>query len=151
MHAALAPSSKGAVFYWTVDGTVGMNGANKRDDVMFVLWCFYKLGKWDRLKPDLRAVCAKTLVNGECSGRESDPLVSTIKTLQHSQKGLKVDGQVTPPTHGSQYIYHGASHAYLIFYLNAVLRALHPAQYPRIDLMPEFIWRIRDKATNPFI
>jgi len=44
MHPALAPSSQGDVFYWNVDGPVGLQGMNKRDDVMFVQWCFYKLG-----------------------------------------------------------------------------------------------------------
>jgi len=151
MHAALARSHQGDVFYWNIDRPVGMDGANKFDDVMFVQWCFYKMGKWDRLSPELRAACRTTPVSGECSGRESDPLVPIIKALQRSQKGLKVDGRVTPPHAGSHYIYHGASHAYLIFYLNAVLRALHPTQYPRIDLMPEFVWRVRDKATYPFI
>jgi hypothetical protein len=151
MHPALAPSAQGDVFYWNIDGPVGLQGMNKRDDVMFVQWCFYKMGKWDRMTPDLRAICSKTLVNGECSGREDDPLVGIIKALQRSQKGLKVDGRVTPPTTDIQYNFHGSSHLYLIFYLNAALRGLHPAQYPRLDLMPEFIWRIRDKVTKPFV
>src|SRR5262249_50141716 len=43
------------------------------------------------------------------------------------------------------------NHPFVIFYLNAALRLLYPAQYPRIDLMPEFIWRIKDTATYPFI
>ena len=62
-----------------------------------------------------------------------------------------MDGQVTPPKKDVQYTYHGSRHTYLILYLNAALRYLHPTQYPRIDLMPEFIWRIKDKATFPFI
>jgi len=150
MRPALARSPQGDVFYWNVDGPVGIRGTNKVDDVMFVQWCFYKMGKWDRIDPDLRALCAKTLVNGACSGRDDDQLVGLIKALQRSQKNLRVDGQVTPPTGDVMYNYHGGVHAYLILYLNAVLRALHPAQYPRIDLMPEFIWRVKAKATHPF-
>ena len=151
MHPAVTRSPRGPVVYWNVDGAVGVNGANRFDDVMFVQWCLYKMGKWERLDPELRAVCAATRVNGECSGHRDDPLVPVIMALQRSQHGLEVDGRVTPPTKSATYGSHGSRHAYLIFYLNAVLRALHPAQYPRIDLMPEFIWRIRDKATSPFI
>ena len=151
MHPAIAPSPRGLTFYWNVDGPVGMNGTNKFDDVMFVQWCFYKMAKWDRMKPELRAVYRTTPVNGECSGRDGDPLIAIIKTLQRSESGLMVDGRVSPPTKGATYAHHGARHTFLIFYLNAVLRALHPDQYPRIDLIPEFIWRIKDKATNPFI
>jgi len=151
MHAAIARSPQGGVFYWNVDGPVGMNGTNKYDDVLFVQWCFYKMGKWERLDADLRAICRTTPVNGRCTGREDDPLIAIIKALQRSESGLMVDGRVSPPTKGATYTYHGARHTFLIFYLNAVLRVLHPNQYPRIDLMPEFIWRIKDKATNPFI
>ena len=38
----------------------------------------------------------------------------------------------------------------ILYPLNAVLQQMHPAQFPRIDLMPEFVWRIKDKATAPF-
>lgn len=151
MHPAIAPSPQGLIFYWNVDGPVGLNGTNKFDDVLFVQWCFYKMAQWDRMKPELRAVYRTTPLNGECSGRDGDPLIAAIKTLQRSVPGLMVDGRVSPPTKGATYAYHGARHTFLIFYLNAVLRVLHPNQYPRIDLMPEFIWRIKDKATNPFI
>ena len=151
MRPALARSLQGDVFYWNVDGPVGVRGTNKAEDVMFVQWCFYKMGKWNRIPADLRALCDKTLVNGKCSGSEDDQLVGLIKALQRSQKGLKVDGQVTPATAEVMYNYHGTAHTYLILYLNAVLRALHPTQYPRIDLMPEFIWRTKAKATAPFI
>ena len=44
MHPAIAHSPKGDVFYWNIDGSVGLNGANKFDDVLFVQWCFYKIG-----------------------------------------------------------------------------------------------------------
>jgi hypothetical protein len=54
-------------------------------------------------------------------------------------------------TGGGTYHYAGARDTYLILYpLNAVLAQMHPQQWPRIDLMPEFVWRIRDKATAPF-
>ena len=82
------------------------------------------MGKWDRMSPDLRAICSRTPVNG----RAGDAPEAEI-----------------------QYSLHGGSHLYLIFYLNAALRGLHPARYPRIDPMPEFIWRVRDKVTKPFV
>jgi hypothetical protein len=45
MQPAIASSPKGPLFYWNVDEVVGKNGVNKFDDVLFVKWCFYKLGK----------------------------------------------------------------------------------------------------------
>jgi len=60
------------------------------------------------------------------------------------------DGRISPAT-GWGYTYHGQKHLFGVFYLNAVLRVLHPQQYPRIDLMPEFVWRIRQQAVAPFL
>ena len=124
---------------------------NKFEDVLFVQWCFYKITKWNhsRLPIDFRSNLGKAGVNGSCTGREDDPLVGSIKAVQ-DKFHLVVDERVDPPT-SDYYIHHGERQRYFIFYLNAVLRALHPQQYPRIDLMPEFIWRIKDKAIAPFI
>lgn len=151
MHAAIAPSKQGPAFFWNIDGPVGLNGTNKLDDVLFVQWCFYKLGKYERMPADLRAVCSKTPVSGNCTGREGDPLIASIKALQRFDVGAKVDGRVSPAIHGPIYKYHGEGHQLVIILLNAVLRNMYPQQYPRIDLMPEFVWRIKDKATYPFI
>jgi hypothetical protein len=30
--------------------------------------------------------------------------------------------------------------------LNKILKAVHPREYPRLDLMPELVWRISDKV-----
>jgi hypothetical protein len=89
------------------------------------------------------------LVTGECSGRDGDPLIGAIRILQQFSHG-QPDGRVSPASQ-AQYNYHHTGHHYLIFYLNAVLRRMHPDQYPRIDLMPDFIWRIKKTATHPFI
>jgi hypothetical protein len=153
MHAAIASSPKGPIFYWDVDGAVGRNGVNKFDDVMFVQWCFYKLGKWSGqgFGTELRAALGKLSISGECSGRDGDSLVDSIKALQRYMN-LLVDGRVSPVTTGGTYIDGGGRSTFLIIYpLNAVLQQMYPAQYPRIDLMPEFVWRIKDKATAPFI
>jgi hypothetical protein len=150
MHPALVPAGGGPVFYWNVDGEVGLNGVNAFDDVLFVQWCFYKMGRWEKMAPEPRAVYRDTPVNGECSGREGDPLIASIKALQLSTQGGVVDGRVSPAPKGVYY-HHSGLHTYLIFYLNAALRLLYPEQYPRIDLMPEFVWRLKHKATQPFI
>ena len=42
-------TSGGRLFYWNLDGSVGLRGANRFDDVMFVQWCLYKASKWDGL------------------------------------------------------------------------------------------------------
>jgi hypothetical protein len=38
---------------------------------------------------------------------------------------------------------------YLIMRLNQILK-VHPREYPRLDLMPEFVWRISDKVKPVF-
>ncbi len=151
MHPAIVQSERGAVFYWNVDNPVGLHGANQLDDVLFVQWCVYKLGKWDRIPADLRAVFSNAPISGSCTGREDDGLIIAIKALQRYGRSLVVDGRVTPPKGSDTYQFRGEERRYLIFYLNAVLRQMHPKQYPRIDLMPDFVWRIKDKATAPFI
>jgi hypothetical protein len=103
------------------------------------------------LQPGLRDAISKVGVNGQCSGRDGDPLVDGIKALQREYSWME-DGRVSPVTKDGTYIdVHGARNTFLIVYpLNAVLAQMHPAQWPRIDLMPEFVWRIKDKATAPF-
>ena len=156
MHAAIASSPRGPIFYWNVDDAVGSNGANKFDDVLFVKWCFYKLGKWPAGQgqpwwQELRGAFDKIGVNGECSGRDGDLLVDSIKALQRGL-GTIVDGRVSPATKGGSFAYAGGRSAFLIIFpLNAVLQQMHPGQYPRIDLMPEFVWKIKDEATAPFL
>ena len=152
MHAAIVSTDKGPLFYWNVDGAVGRNGVNKFDDVMFVQWCLYKLTKWAHFKPELRDAIGKAGVNGECSGRDDDPLVMGIRALQRAHSWMD-DGRVSPVRSGGTYVdIHGGQNTFLILYpLNAVLAQMHPAQWPRIDLMPEFIWRVKDKAIAPFI
>ncbi len=154
MFADIAMDHRGRLFFWNLHGAVGLNGVNKFDDVMFVQWCLYKMAKWERIPVDLRAELARTPVSGECTGREGDMTIASIKALQRSKivveaQGL-LDGRVSPAKGNGHYSNQGGSPVYLIFYLNYTLRALYPQQYPRIDLMPEFIWRIRAQAIDPF-
>jgi hypothetical protein len=153
MHAEIWSPTMRPVFFWNVGAPVGLNGTNNFDDVLFVQWCFYKLSKWEQTPPDLRPIFAKTPVNGACTGRAGDLLIASIEALQRADwmRGAVVDGRISVPKAGGHYKYHGGKHTFMIFYLNAALRKMHPQQYPRIDLMPDFIWRIRDQATAPFI
>src|SRR5260370_18550013 len=141
MRAEVFSAGLETVFLWNVDAAVGLNGGNGVDEVMFVQWCFYKMTKWNQIDSNLRAVFAKTPVTGECTGSDGDLLITSIKGLQQSElakgRGAIVDGRVSPATGGGHYKYHGGQGTFLIFYLNAALRVLHPQQYPRIDLMPE--------------
>jgi hypothetical protein len=151
LHAAVSPSKVGPAFLWNIDGPVGLNGANIFDDVLFVQWCFYKLGQYGRMPADLRAICAQTPVNGSCTGREGDALIASIKALQRFDAGAIVDGRVSPLAKDAIYNHRGERHQLVIVLLNGILRNMYPQLYPRIDLMPEFVWRIKDKATAPFI
>ena len=79
------------------------------------------------------------------------PLVAAIYALQRAlARGGPVDGRVSPAK-GAKYSHHRAKHIYLIFELNGYLRVMHPDQYPRIDLMPEFPWKLKEFARAPFV
>lgn len=151
MHIDMAQEGGGKVFFWNVDAPVGLSGANNFDDVMFVQWCLYKIAQWPARSQRLRDGLSKVNISGECSGAPDDPLVASLKFFQ-GELGVKQDGRVSPARgSGGKYNRGGVKYPYLVFHLNAVLRELHPDQYPRLDKMPEFIWRIKDKVTTPFI
>lgn len=152
MHAAMVNGPRGPLFYWNLDGAVGKNGANNREDVLFVQWCIYKLVQFEKnWSPMLVGKLKSVGLNGNCNGRDGDPLVEGIKALQQHY-GLMLDGRVsTVPKGSAQYGGRGARNTFLIVYpMNAVLAQMHPAQWPRIDLMPEFAWVLKEQATNPF-
>jgi hypothetical protein len=65
--------------------------------------------------------------------------------------GAEMDGKVNPITTSSKFTSHGIKYVYLIMVMNIALARLYPDLYPRIDLMPEFVWRIKDKVTPAFL
>jgi hypothetical protein len=44
----------------------------------------------------------------------------------------------------------GVKDVYLIMRLNQIRKEVHPREYPRLDLMPEVVWRISDKVQPVF-
>jgi hypothetical protein len=150
MHPALAETTTGTPrFYWNLDNVVGLNGVNKMDDVLFVQWCFYKMGGWQpasQIWPGLK----KVNINGNCTGRPNDPLVETIK-LAEAVFGGEMDGRVSPIKTSAKFSFHGHKYPFLIMVMNIALSQLYPQQYPRLDLMPEFIWRIKEQVVYPFV
>jgi len=150
MHPAFAETTTGNVrFYWNLDKVVGLNGANIFEDVLFVQWCFYKMGSWQpasQIWPGLK----KVNINGTCSGRTDDPLVETIKLVE-AVFGGEMDGKVSPIKSSAKFTYHGIKYPFLLMVMNIALGQLHPDKYPRLDLMPEFVWRIKEKVTYPFV
>ncbi|MBV9907883.1 MAG: hypothetical protein JOY52_10005 [Hyphomicrobiales bacterium] len=163
MFPAFAETTGGGrLFYWNLGGTVGLRGANRFDDVMFVQWCLYKAAKWDGLDrvarvtgagvkgQSIKEAFAKTNVNGSCTGLKDDNLVEKIIFLQ-SLISADMDGRVDPilgsVRHSTSI---GGKEVYLILRLNQILKEVHPREYPRLDLMPEFIWRVSDKVKPVF-
>jgi hypothetical protein len=162
MFPAFAETNNGRLFYWNLDGTVGLRGANRFDDVMFVQWCLYKASKWDGLDrvakvagagvkgQSIKEAFAKTNVNGACTGLKTDNLVEKITFLQ-SLISVDMDGRVDPIVGSARHSTSiGGKEVYLIMRLNQILKEVHPREYPRLDLMPEFIWRISDKVKPVF-
>ena len=150
MRPAFAETKSGTPrFYWNLDDVVGLNGVNKFEDVIFVQWCLYKMGNWQpasKIWPGLK----KVNINGTCSGRADDPLVNTIQLAQ-AEFGGEMDGRVSPMKNSAKFTHQGISHLFMIMTMNMALSQLYPQHYPRLDLMPEFIWRIKDKVTYPFV
>jgi len=150
MHPAFAETTTGSVrFYWNVSGIVGLNGVNKFDDVLFVQWCFFKMAKWPAAR-EIWPGLSRVNINGSCTGRADDPLVETIK-LAEAQFGGNMDGRVTPISNSAKFTISGIKYPYLIMVMNIALSQMHPQQYPRLDLMPEFVWRIKDQVVFPFL
>jgi hypothetical protein len=155
-------TSGGRLFYWNLDGTVGLRGANRFDDVMFVQWCLYKAAKWDGFDrvakvagadgkgQSIKEAFSKTNVNGACTGLKTDNLVEKITFLQ-SLISVDMDGRVDPIVGSVRHSTSiGVKDVYLIMRLNQIIKDVHPREYPRLDLMPEFIWRISDKVKPVF-
>jgi hypothetical protein len=138
------------VFFWNVSGAVGHNGVNQTEDVLFVSWCLYKAAQHPDLSADLRSAFKNVGLTHVCNGRMDHPLVAAIYTLQRAQGRGLVDGRVSPAK-GAKYAHHHAKHIYLIFELNGFLRVMHPDQYPRLDLMSDFPWKLKEFAKAPFI
>ena len=153
MHPDTATSSSSGreVFFWNVNNPVGHNGVNQMDDVLFVSWCIYKAAKFPDLPADLREVFKNAGLTHMCDGTKDHRLVTAIYALQRAfGRGGLVDGRISPAK-GVTYAHHRAKHLYMIFELNSYLRVMHPEQYPRIDLMPEFPWKLKQFALAPFI
>jgi len=151
MHAAMTSTPRGAMFYWNVDAAVGKNGQNQPLDVLFVSWCMYKLARWPDTSPELKQRLIEVGLTDSCNGRDGDRVVEGIKAVQQRLQ-LTLDGRVSSVPRGTaSYAGRGGRSAYMIFYpLNAVIAQMHPQQWPRIDLMPDFAWRLKDQATAPF-
>ncbi|MEO8028272.1 MAG: hypothetical protein ABI823_17440 [Bryobacteraceae bacterium] len=80
------------------------------------------------MKPDLQAIFAKAGLNGECSGRDGDPLVTSSNALQDEFGTGLGDRRVSPGKTGGHYKYKGSLHTYLTFYLHGALRTIQPEQ-----------------------
>jgi hypothetical protein len=107
------------------------------------------MAKWDPAR-QIWPTLSKVNINGECSGRPYGPLVETIKTAE-ALFGWKMDGRVTPIAKSAKFSHMGINYVYLIMIMNIALSKMYPQQYPRLDQFPEFIWRVRDKVTYPFV
>ena len=72
-------------------------------------------------------------------------------TFLQSLISVDVDGRVDPTLNSARYTTSiGSKDVYLIMRLNQILKEVHPREYPRLDLMPEFVWRISDKVKPVF-
>jgi hypothetical protein len=83
-------------------------------------------------------------------GLKTDNLVEKITFLQ-SLISVDMDGRVDPMLNSARHSTSiGVKDVYLIMRLNQILKEVRPREYPRLDLMPEFVWRISDKVKPVF-
>jgi hypothetical protein len=150
MHADLAGPATDRLFFWNVDAAVGLKGENRREDVLFVSWCLYKMRSWSYTPEAVKPILRNASITEHCSGRENDPLVVAIKAVQRVNPAMMVDGRVSPAVRDGTYAHRGRNPMFLIFVLNNALKMMHPQQFPRIDLMPEFAWQLKQSASRPF-
>lgn len=113
-------------FIFNLSGPVGLNGANKSEDVQFIQFAFKILARRSPFA-ELNAAIKPIAVGEPCSGREGDKLVKAIRTYQQCRAGLTVDGKVNlvpANTNGK---------LYTMYVINMDLVIEEGVDYPRVD------------------
>lgn len=120
-------------FQWNLECSVGLGGQNHLNcDVSYIQW-YYKLAAINPKTPsDLRAICSKVAITGQCSGRADDPLVQAITAHQKALSHPNIDGKISVAKGDGKV----GGKAYFILRLGARLSDMFPKAWPRLDQIP---------------
>jgi hypothetical protein len=118
---------------WNVDCSVGKGGQNKlRTDVLYIQWYYNLAANQGQTPPDRKEIYRAVQLNGTCTGRDGDPLVTAITTHQRAINHPQVDGRVSVAT-GSGML---GKQAFFVLRLGARIANMYPELWPRLDKMP---------------
>jgi hypothetical protein len=115
---------------WNLSQPVGKGSMNtSKEDVFYIQW-YYKMAAEHALTaPDRKAVYKNVVVNGVCTGQDSDPLVQSIKAHQKFLNHPVVDGRVSVATGTGKL----QDKAFFVYRIGARIANMHPEQWPRLD------------------
>lgn len=134
MTPYLHPAPGGFHFHWNLDSSVGKGGANNSPcDISYVQWYYTLAAGHPETPPDRKAIYAQVRVTGGCAGTADDPLVRAIVAHQTRLNHPRIDGRINV-ARGSGMV--GDAAAFFIIRLGARFANMHPAAWPRLDLIP---------------
>jgi hypothetical protein len=124
---------------WTIDSSVGRHASNNSvADISYIQWYYQLASTYAETPPERREIYSKVKVTGQCTGKDTDPLVQAI--LAH-QKGLShpvVDGKVSTLPGASGDVRLGANQdAFFVLRIGARIAHMYPDAWPRLDKMPK--------------
>ena len=143
--------STGNLLFFNLDGNVGLNSPNKRDDVDLVQFGFFAKSKSSQTPEDLRPIFAKVQPGSSYSGQQNDPLTEAILAHQRKVGGVQ-DGHVSKINNAA--VGYDFRSRFLPFVLVPLVNAifdLNPNQYPRIDLNPSCPSVLREVVKGFFV
>lgn len=119
-------------YFMNVDGNVGVNSANKSDDVQLVQFGFLAMSANNTFSPEDRAIFAKVVPGASYTGSPTDPLTIAIKRHQALRGGTQ-DGHVSVMTGNMIYGDASGAHTFQLVALMNNIRDFTTSIYPRID------------------
>lgn len=123
-------------FFFNLDGNVGVNSPNQKDDVELVQFGYFAMGKNPRTDSALRPVYAAVTPGAPYSGGANDPLTLAIITHQKDRGGTQDKHVSVIHTPSVQYSATDGPHSFMLVPLLNNMFDLMPNDFPRLDKHP---------------
>lgn len=122
-------------FWFNLDGNVGVNSPNLRDDVELIQFGYFAMAKNPKTDAPLRPVYAAVKPGATYSGGANDPLTLAIIAHQQSRGGTQ-DKHVSV-IHSPSLVYSGSRPGFMLVPLVNCIFDLMPNDWPRLDKHPD--------------
>ena len=123
-------------FFFNLDGNVGVNSPNKKDDVELVQFGYFAMAKVPGTSPALRTVFAAVKPGATYTGAANDPLTQAILAHQKDRGGTQ-DGHISVINNPA--VVYSASdgpHVFMLVRLVNNIFDFMPNDFPRLDKHP---------------